>query len=60
MTTTGPLRALDDDRRLRRLIEPHHPLGRLCIAAGSLTVAIALVVPLLVVGVPAAAATQLN
>ncbi|GAA3500974.1 M56 family metallopeptidase [Streptomyces prasinosporus] len=47
-------------RRVRRLIEPHRPLSRLRIAAGSLTAVIALAVPLLVVGGPAAAATQLN
>jgi Zn-dependent protease with chaperone function len=47
-------------RRVRRLIEPHRPLNRARIAAGSLTAAAALAVPLLVVGGPAAAATQLN
>lgn len=47
-------------RRVRRLIEPHRPLSRLGIAAGSLTAAAAIAVPLLVVGGPAAAATQLN
>jgi hypothetical protein len=46
--------------RVRRLIEPHRPLGRTRIAVGSLTAAAALAVPLLVVGGPAAAATQLN
>jgi len=46
--------------RVRRLIEPHRPLGRVRIAAGSLTAAVALAVPLLVVSGPAAAATQLN
>ena len=47
-------------RRVRRLIEAHPPLSRLRIAAGSLCTAVALAVPLLVVGGPAAAATQLN
>ncbi|MFF5757417.1 M56 family metallopeptidase [Streptomyces longwoodensis] len=47
-------------RRVRRLIEPHHPLSRLRIAVGSLTAAATLALPLLVVGGPAAAATQLN
>ncbi|WP_326718713.1 M56 family metallopeptidase [Streptomyces sp. NBC_00243] len=47
-------------RRVRRLIEPHRPLSRARIAAGSLTAAVALAVPLLVIGGPAAAATQLN
>ncbi|MFJ3620649.1 M56 family metallopeptidase [Streptomyces iakyrus] len=47
-------------RRVRRLIEPHHPLSRAGIAAGSLTAAVVLALPLLVVGGPAAAATQLN
>jgi Zn-dependent protease with chaperone function len=47
-------------RRVRRLIEPHRPLSRLRITAGSLTAALALAMPLLVVGGPAAAATQLN
>jgi hypothetical protein len=47
-------------RRVRRLIEAHPPLSRLRIAAGAFTAAVALAVPLLVVGGPAAAATQLN
>ncbi|WP_328747217.1 M56 family metallopeptidase [Streptomyces sp. NBC_00285] len=47
-------------RRVRRLIEPCRPLSRLRIVAGSLTAAVALAVPLLVVGGPAAAATQSN
>ena len=47
-------------RRVRRLIEPHRPLSRMRVAAGSLTAAVVLAVPLLVVGGPAAAATQLN
>ncbi|MDX3308204.1 M56 family metallopeptidase [Streptomyces sp. ME08-AFT2] len=47
-------------RRVRRLIEPHRPLSRTRIVAGSLTAAVALAVPLLVVGGPAAAATQVN
>jgi Zn-dependent protease with chaperone function len=47
-------------RRVRRLIEAHPPLSRLRIAAGSLTAAVALAVPLLIVGGSAAAATQLN
>ncbi|GHE75954.1 M56 family metallopeptidase [Streptomyces lavendulocolor] len=47
-------------RRVRRLIKPHRPLGRLRVAAGSLTAAVALALPLLVVGGPAAAATQMN
>ncbi|ALV33544.1 M56 family metallopeptidase [Streptomyces sp. CdTB01] len=47
-------------QRVRRLIEPHRPLGSLRIAAGSLTAAAVLALPLLVVGGPAAAATQLN
>ncbi|MBK3570961.1 M56 family metallopeptidase [Streptomyces sp. MBT62] len=47
-------------RRVRRLIEPHRPLSRVRIAAGSLTAVVALALPVLVVGGPAAAATQLN
>ncbi|MET8124354.1 M56 family metallopeptidase [Streptomyces sp. NPDC005065] len=47
-------------QRVRRLIEPHHPLNRARIAAGSLTAAVALALPLLVLGGPAAAAMQLN
>ncbi|WP_406464806.1 M56 family metallopeptidase [Streptomyces sp. NBC_01622] len=46
--------------RVRRLIEPDRPLGRARIAAGALTAAVALAVPLLVIGGPAAAASQLN
>ncbi|GGN89372.1 hypothetical protein GCM10011579_084140 [Streptomyces albiflavescens] len=47
-------------QRVHRLIEPRRPLSRMRIAAGSLTAAVALALPLLVVGGPAAAATQLN
>ncbi|MCZ0990939.1 M56 family metallopeptidase [Streptomyces diastatochromogenes] len=47
-------------RRVHRLIEPHQPLGRVRIAAGSLAAAVVLALPLLVVGGPAAVATQLN
>ncbi|MER5686193.1 M56 family metallopeptidase [Streptomyces sp. NPDC002205] len=47
-------------QRVRRLIEPHRPLNRARIAAGSLTAAAALALPLLVLGGPAAAAMQLN
>jgi Zn-dependent protease with chaperone function len=47
-------------QRVHRLLAPHRPLSRARIAAGSLTAAVALAVPVLVLGGPAAAATQLN
>lgn len=47
-------------QRVRRLIDPHRPLGRARVVAGSVAAALALAVPVLVLGGPAAAATQLN
>ncbi|MFD8382371.1 hypothetical protein ACFV2X_28290 [Streptomyces sp. NPDC059679] len=46
-------------QRVRRLIAPQ-PLGRARIAAGSFTAAAALALPVLVLGGPAAAATQMD
>lgn len=46
--------------RVRRLIAPHRPLGRLRIAAGSLTAAVSLALPVLMLGGPAAAAIGLS
>lgn len=46
--------------RVRRLIPPQHPLGRLRSLLTSVGVAVLLVLPVLVLGSPAAAATQQN
>lgn len=46
--------------RVRRLIPPRNPLSRARAAAGSLAVALLLALPILVLGGPAAAATQQN
>ncbi len=48
----------DAAARVRRLIPPRNPLGRIQAAAGSLAVAALLVLPVLVLGGPAAATTQ--
>lgn len=47
-------------QRVRRLIAPHRPLGHVGVAAGSLTAAVSLALPVLMLGGPAAAAMGLS